>query len=570
MNGGKMKKLSRREFVKLTGTGLGAVYLGGCVTAFKSPSTSLSKDSTQSRDLASLRSISPINRNLADIAPRVFSGDQYSRPHRILWDKERFIDSIGGLPKASESTEVTVIGGGVSGLSSAYLLRDKKPILLEQAARMGGNAQGESWNGLDYPIGAAYFTAPEKGSPIFELFKELGMDRKITLHQEEDPVFISEKKYEKIWENGTLPENREQFRRLRQYFIDVASETHGEVFPEIPTHDPNLRKTLNQLDHLTFKAQLEKVLKAPMHPHLAEVLEHYCWSAFSASSSEISAAAGLNFYAGDFGGIAIAPGGNAGVAEALVNALSTQLGASHLRTSSLVFDVRVVSDGVLISYSDEEDKIKTLHSKTAILSCPKFVAAKLIPDLEPERLEAIQSLKYRAYLVANVLVKKGLPRFFYDVEFFEASEGGENPDPRKAANLQKVSDITYGNYPQPDPERTILTLYRPMPYDGGRPEIYSKNAYEKYRYEFEEQVNTQILPLMGLSPQDVVDLRITRWGHPLPVPELGAYASGKVDWLSKPFKDRVFFVEQDNWLLPSFETGFNEARYWTSELRKRI
>lgn len=561
-----MKNLNRREFIKLTGTGLGAVYLGGCATAF---SREPSQVGLGAQNLTPHSLLSPIDRTRGDRAPRLFTGDQPSRPHRILWEKERFISSLeGGLPKPTEHFEVTVVGGGISGLSSAYLLRDKKPLLLEQASRFGGNAKGESWKGLDYSIGAAYFSLPHEGSPVSEFFKELGMNQKLAYHNEEEPVFISGKKYDGIWEKGTLPENREQFRRLRRYFTEVAAGSHGKTYPEIPTQDFKIRREVNQLDQISFKGQLEKILKAPLHTHLYEILEHYCWSAFAASSSEISAAAGLNFFAGDFAGIAVAPGGNSGVAEALFNVLSKDSGASRLRSSSLVFDVQVVKDGVHVSYMDAEEKVKTIHSKYVILSCPKFVVKKLIGDLEPERLKVLEDLRYRAYLVANVLVSQGLPKNFYDVEFFEAQ--GSGTDTKKASDFQKVSDITYGNYSQPDPARTVLTLYRALPYDGARAEVYDPNAYERFRSEFEQQVNEQILPLLKLSQKDVVDLRITRWGHPLPVPDVGTYASGKVDWLRKPFKERVYFAEQDNWMLPSFESGFSEAQHWTAEVRKKL
>ena len=67
---------------------------------------------------------------------------------------------------------------------------------------------------------------------------------------------------------------------------------------------------------------------------------------------------------------------------------------------------------------------------------------------------------------------------------------------------------------------------------------------------------------MNASPENVMDLRLSRWGHPLPVAEAGLIANGTIDVIRKPFKRRVFFVEQDNWILPAFETAAGEAMIW--------
>ena len=71
-----------------------------------------------------------------------------------------------------------------------------------------------------------------------------------------------------------------------------------------------------------------------------------------------------------------------------------------------------------------------------------------------------------------------------------------------------------------------------------------------------------------LQPENIVDLRIARWGHPLPVAATGLIANGTVEALRTPFHGRVFFVEQDNWALPAFETGVTEAITWSPEVAK--
>src|SRR5271167_1012497 len=75
------------------------------------------------------------------------------------------------LPKASNEYDVVIIGGGPSGLCSAYRLRDTNFLLLEKEPRLGGNAISEQWNGQWYSTGAAY----GEGEELANLCVEIGM-----------------------------------------------------------------------------------------------------------------------------------------------------------------------------------------------------------------------------------------------------------------------------------------------------------------------------------------------------------------------------------------------------------
>ncbi len=81
------------------------------------------------------------------------------------------------------------------------------------------------------------------------------------------------------------------------------------------------------------------------------------------------------------------------------------------------------------------------------------------------------------------------------------------------------------------------------------------------------QIKNEIYPFYQLSDQDIVDLRLTRWGHPLPLAAVGLLNRGIVDTLRAPIDDRIYFIEQDNWALPAIETVVAEAVYWSSMIR---
>ena len=203
------------------------------------------------------------------------------------------------------------------------------------------------------------------------------------------------------------------------------------------------------------------------------------------------------------------------------------------------------------------------------MACPKFVVPKLVEPLEPERAAAIDRLRYRAYLVANVLLDRPVKPDFYDL--FMAGEGAVDlASVEAAADRQKVTDVVLATFARHDERHSVLTLYRGIPYDGARAALYEEGAYAASRREFEQQIAAEILPLVGLRQENVVDLRLTRWGHPLPVAEAGLIANRVVDAVRAPLGGRIFFVNQDNWALPAFETAITEALHFAPQVEAAL
>jgi protoporphyrinogen oxidase len=555
-----MDTINRRQALKL--------FAGMGVSLYLAPYTQLPVWAAGKTDLTE---ISPINRTLGELAPKIWFSDYPDTAHKILWNKQGYIDSLGAkAPKVTERVPLVVIGGGIAGLFSAYLLRQHKPVVLEQAPRFGGNSKGQSWHGIDYSIGAAYFIQPEEDSDIDKVLKEIGIDKLWKIKEEGGPVAVQGKIYEDFWSGSSVTDeaSKAQIKLLSDYFKKV-NEGEEITYPDIPIVDPEIEDYIKQLDRETFKAHLERIAGGPLVSQVETAIEHYCWSSLGASSTAISAAAGLNFLASEFGAIAVLPGGNAGVAERVLERLAQDLPAKNLRPDSLVYDVRVVEDGAIVSYVDGGGNPHSIHAKAVVMACPKFVANKVLHEIEPERVAAIKRLKYNSYLVANVCIKGGGKAPFYDI--YMLGEGKLASDNVQiAANTQKVTDIIYGNYAKGVAGSTVLTLYRALPYDSARAEALAPTAYNRYRQEFEAQIKDSILPLLKLKAEDIADLRLARWGHPIPVAAPGLIAEGVPEILRKPFKERVFFVEQDNWALPAFETALTEAQIWAPEVEKKL
>lgn len=509
-----------------------------------------------------IESYSPIDR-LPLLGDRRLTGDDFTVPHDLLWNKEGFV--AGRAPVSSEEAPLVVVGGGVSGLLSGYYLRDLNPIILEQASRFGGNAKGESWGALPYALGAAYFTEPSTGTPHSRLYKELGLSREWTIKTEEDPVEFRGMINPRFWEMRTTPADRQ----LYKYFLDVLNE-QGCIYPEIPVVDSSLREEIDNLDRVSFLDHI--IARSGGQPSVETMtaLEQYCWSSFGGSAREISAASGLNFYAGEFGPIIVMPGGNARVAERLLEEIAIVVPPHNLRPRSLVISITRTDAGVIVQYVDEQRELREIVAQAVICACPKFVVSRILSDIEPERVAAIKRLSYRAYLVANVLLNARVPSRFYDT-YLLGNGHTEGLSTQQQALHTGVTDVILANYASHGRadanDRGVLTLYQALPYDGGRGWLFGQSA-DHLMSHFSNQVTERILPLLGISASAITDIRVTRWGHPLPLAATNLIADHVTDTIRAPFRKRVFFVEQDNWALPALETCVAEAAAITPAVRR--
>jgi hypothetical protein len=287
---------------------------------------------------------------------------------------------------------------------------------------------------------------------------------------------------------------------------------------------------------------------------------------------EVSAAAGLNFLAGEENGVCAAPGGNAAIAESILTRLVESLPVQHLRAGCLVLRVRIEDDGtVLVIYQDDRQALRVVRADSVVMACPKFVALRILEGMEEDRREAMQRLRYRAYLVCNVLIDRPFNRRKVR-EFYGCFLLGNGELPRGTVMEQSLdhqaTDVVLATFARPNARQTVLTFYRALPFDGGRPLLLEDGAYDRFAAEFTAQIS-QLLPPLGFREGHVKHYRLTRWGHPLPLAATGLLSSGVVETLRRPMRDKVFFVEQDNWSVPAIETAIGEALAFAPHIAAR-
>ena len=520
-----------------------------------------------------LDSLCPIDRGRDD-GDRTVTGDEPHQAHTLLWSTQ---GGVNQLPKPDpaqlERVKVVVVGGGCAGLSAMWRLRDLKPVLLERASRLGGNARGETWRGLPYSIGAAYLVKPSDGSEIDKFLTEIGAKEALKVSHHE-PIFMlkgaqgSESLKQLL--TSSSAEERASWARLMSALRDYASETNGRRFPELPTDNPPLRTMINQMDREPFSALCARLAGGPLAPWMQAYLEQYCWTAFGAGLSEVSSASGVNFLACELDEHLIGPGGNSWITEQATRKLASTVGLDKLRPNSLVYHVEVTPEGVLVSYADANGATHQLLAERAVLCCPKFVVKRILKGSEPERLEAISKLKYRAYTVHQALLNVSLKDDFYELFLVGDHSGEASLDRRVQALSTGVTDLTYGNYAETSDKHTILSLYQAFPFDSGRAELYQDLSLSTHRARVHERLRAEILPALGVRPDALQGLRSSRWGHPLPVASPTLIDQGVIDQLRAPHKGRVFFAQQDNWALPAIEVSLYEGMRAARDVRASL
>jgi len=484
-------------------------------------------------------------------ATDIISGDTPDEAHEIFWNKDGFIKKKGGYPNASQKYDVVIIGGGLSGISSAlHLIKNgMKVLILEGHPRLGGNAKAEMYKNTLMSLGSAYTTIPEKDGPIDNLYKDLGIEKLFKKTRKEDePIAIHGKIKNGFWSGASDPKNADQFINVHKKLNDIYENAYPEL-PLIPGLDVD-RTLLNSYDKQKFNEWVNKEIPG-IHPHIDEYFHQYCWSSFGCAYDDISAAQALNFITSDLQGIQALPGGNAIIAKAMIDKIKD--GNLTVLNSTFVCDIIDEDNSVYVCFHQDNKILNAVRANKVIVTAPKMVAKHIISNLPKENYKAMDDMRYHAYLVANVILKKNIKPKYYDLySLIEKIPTNEHEDSKNRV----FSDMTFANWANQDQaENSALTLYLPLPYDMAQQFLFSPILYSKYSGRIDKAINP-FLNDLNLNESDIDGIRLTRYGHALPVACSNGLASGLFERAHQPINDKVFFANQDNWANTCFETCY--------------
>lgn len=492
-------------------------------------------------------------------------GDEFN-PSDIPFHSSEIEYPGGQPPEPTEETDIAIVGAGLSGLCTAYLTRHRNPVLFELHRRAGGTARGAEWRGVRYSQGSAYFITPDDGSDLYWLYRALGVDRTARVSPSTDDLNEFNGAIQPdFWLGAAAPEpQREAFRQYR----DLLQE-YVDNYPAIPLDHESDNQWIRDLDRLTLAQHITSRLTVPVPPLLQAAIQGYCYSSFNAGWEEVSAASGWNFLAAEEYGRWVLPGGNAGLADAFWQHLqglesSTPPGCPprHLRIGCRVVEVRVLGPRRCLVVSKGSDgAYRSLIAKRVVMCCPKHICRYILTGMRadnPARFDETYEVQTNAYVVANVLLTARIPLDYYDLFMLNDGvfPGGGAPP---ASEFHRVIDAVRGDFTRRAAVGNgVLTLYWPLPFASGRFNVLFDHGFSDFAHDIAPELGT-ILQTLGLRKRDVLQVRLSRWGHSMPIARPNLIADGVLERIREPYRDDIFFVHQDNWCLPAVETCLEES-----------
>ena len=121
--------------------------------------------------------------------------------------------------------DVVIIGGGIAGLYTAYLLSktNKSFLLIERDSQLGGRIKMDEINDVDIPTGAAYLRC-DKDKSLIKLINDL--DIKISPYELKMDKTFQESDIDKIFKK--LKSNLKDYSRDKINFKKYATEVLGK------------------------------------------------------------------------------------------------------------------------------------------------------------------------------------------------------------------------------------------------------------------------------------------------------------------------------------------------------
>ena len=497
-------------------------------------------------------------------------GANFALGHRLRDRK------ASGLP-APEFTRragAIVVGAGISGLAAAREL-SRAGIddvqLLDLEAEPGGNSRGHEIAGMRCPLGAHYLPVPgERAVEVIELLEALGLrrtERGVAVYDERTLCHSPQERLRigGFWHDGLLPpidalpqaERAVTLAQYRRFAEAVDSTSAGDAF-SMPTARSAWGPELAALDATTFAAWLDA--QGLTAPALRWYLDYCCRDDYGAGASQVSAWAGVHYFASRHGfhapgdspeerdGVLTWPEGNAWLARQLAAPLR-----DRTHTGCVVLRVSEARDEVMVDlWNDAAQRAERWTAPQLVLAVPLFIAARLL-DAPPAALTQVAStMPHAPWLVGNLQLADALDEhpgapLSWDNVFYDVARA--NP------TLGYVDAMHQSTRAIPGP--TVLTAYWAL--GGNTPaELAAQRArlLDEPWSIWSNAVVSELARVHPDLPSKLKQIDLMRYGHAMAVPVPGLRGSAALASLAAP-QPRVHFAHSD---LSGYSV-FEEALY---------
>ena len=333
----------------------------------------------------------------------------------------------GGLPAPTRTlrTAVLIVGGGVTGLAAKrWLQRHGQPDvqLVELEDAVGGNAAHGRNDVSAYPWGAHYLPVPDvRNRELLEFLHEAGVitgyapdglpiyNEYHLCHDPEERLLLNGH-----WQSGLVPElgvPAEDRAQLSRFFarIDELRQATGpdgrDVFA-LPLDHSSTDPRWRQLDAESFTSYLDR--EGFTSPYLRWFLDYGCRDDYGATAAQVSAWAGLHYFACRKGrahnatasDVLTWPEGNGFLVEHL-----RRQAPSGIHPGTLAYELRETAAGVEVLTYDVATRTTTrIEARQVLLATPWLVTRRLRPSLVAA---ALTLLGFTVYVQARIAMLDG-------------------------------------------------------------------------------------------------------------------------------------------------------------------
>ena len=482
-------------------------------------------------------------------------------------------------PAVQRRASVLVVGAGIAGLAAARALTqrgvdDVHVLDLEDSA--GGNSRGHAIAGMACPLGAHYLPVPgDEATEVIELLEALGLrrterggaivyDERHLCHSPQERLYVGGQ-----WHEGLLPpvealaedQRADTLAQYRRFDALVDRIGVAGAF-RIPTARSTWSPALDQLDAITFAAWLDaQRLDAPA---LRWYLDYCCRDDYGAGAAQVSAWAGLHYFASRHGfrapgapngegaperdGVLTWPEGNAWLSRRLAEPLGDRLHTAQIA-------LRVVEERASVRVDVWDARAQRAESWTApqvILALPLFITARLVEAPPAALTQTVAAMRHSPWLVGNLHLdaalddRPGAPPSWDNVIY---DAGLALP------TLGYVDAMHQSTRSIPGP--TVLTTYLAL--GGNTPDELGRQRTRLLNESWSSWADAVVQGVARVHPDLRSKLKrvdLMRYGHAMSIPVPGVRSSAALRALAEPQR-RVHYAHAD---LSAYSV-FEEAMY---------
>lgn len=486
---------------------------------------------------------------------------------------------IPSVPQSQRTTDVVIVGAGVSGLSAARRLQQQGVnnfMVLDLEDHAGGNAASGENKVSAYPWGAHYVPIPNNDLTDYLAFLQdcnvvTGYDEKgLPIYNDYHLCFDPEERLylNGSWQEGLIPRNglpAEELKQVERFLQQMeemryATGKDGKDAFAIPVSNSSADEQYVQLDGISMKEWLLQ------NNYTSTYLHWYCnyctRDDFGTRYEEIAAWAGIHYFAARKGKAANAAHqdvltwsqGNGWLVEQLQKTYTDKI---HL--GSLVTSIRETAQGVEVLYLDvASSQLHSIMAKKCIVAIPQFIAQRLLlPDAERAALIQ-QHFTYAPWMVANITTTALQERRGYGLCWDNVVYN--------AASLGYV-DATHQRVQQKTPQK-VLTWYLPLTQDD--PLTARRKATTRTHDEWVQMILTDLTDVHEDIASTVSNIDIMVWGHGMIRPVKHFIHGGARREVGKPINDTIYFAHTDIAGISIFEEAFYQGLHAADAIAKML